>query len=182
MKIKRKKRNSKEHKTEKKRPVGETEPDQRVLMNNPDSFYVVESLLEKSRTSDGKEEYLVKWRDWSPSWNTWEPAEELEKYCKDMVDEFNDSNKSTPDEMRYCICQKPYRFDDGGMIQCRYCLNWFHFSCLKMSLVEANDYQVYYCDRCHDANPALKSVRDSAVKATRAPSFFDDFYGTSDTD
>lgn len=130
-----------------------------TLLSDPESFYVVERLLDRSYTKDGKEEYLVKWRDWSPSWNSWEPVEELQKGCKDMIDEYNRNSRTSPDAFRqFCVCRKPYRFDDGAMIQCRYCLNWFHFSCLGITLVEANKYQTYYCDNCREANPNLRNV------------------------
>uniref|UniRef100_A0A8K9UWS4 Chromo domain-containing protein n=3 Tax=Euteleosteomorpha TaxID=1489388 RepID=A0A8K9UWS4_ONCMY len=33
--------------------------------------------IEKKRIRKGKIEYLVKWRGWSPKYNTWEPEENI---------------------------------------------------------------------------------------------------------
>lgn len=38
--------------------------------------FAVESI-EKKRSRKGKVEYLVKWRGWSPKYNTWEPEENI---------------------------------------------------------------------------------------------------------
>ncbi|XP_061736628.1 E3 SUMO-protein ligase CBX4-like [Nerophis ophidion] len=38
--------------------------------------FAVESI-EKKRSRKGKREYLVKWRGWSPKYNTWEPEENI---------------------------------------------------------------------------------------------------------
>ncbi|XP_036413861.1 E3 SUMO-protein ligase CBX4-like [Colossoma macropomum] len=38
--------------------------------------FTVESI-EKKRIRKGRFEYLVKWRDWSPKYNTWEPEENI---------------------------------------------------------------------------------------------------------
>ncbi|XP_015788024.1 chromobox protein homolog 7 [Tetranychus urticae] len=46
-------------------------------MDDPDgggSVFVVESILKK-RLKRGRAEYFVKWKDWSPKHNTWEPEE-----------------------------------------------------------------------------------------------------------
>uniref|UniRef100_A0ABI7XQ03 Chromo domain-containing protein n=1 Tax=Felis catus TaxID=9685 RepID=A0ABI7XQ03_FELCA len=38
--------------------------------------FAVESI-EKKRIRKGRVEYLVKWRGWSPKYNTWEPEENI---------------------------------------------------------------------------------------------------------
>uniref|UniRef100_A0A673FVT9 Chromo domain-containing protein n=3 Tax=Sinocyclocheilus rhinocerous TaxID=307959 RepID=A0A673FVT9_9TELE len=38
--------------------------------------FAVESI-EKKRIRKGRCEYLVKWRGWSPKYNTWEPEENI---------------------------------------------------------------------------------------------------------
>ncbi|XP_010766757.1 E3 SUMO-protein ligase CBX4 [Notothenia coriiceps] len=38
--------------------------------------FAVESI-EKKRSRKGRFEYLVKWRGWSPKYNTWEPEENI---------------------------------------------------------------------------------------------------------
>ena len=38
---------------------------------------------------EGNVEYCVKWKHWdSPEWDTWEPEENLENICPDMINEF----------------------------------------------------------------------------------------------
>ena len=40
-------------------------------------IYEVETLLKMRVTADGKREFLIKWRGWGPSWNNWEPEENI---------------------------------------------------------------------------------------------------------
>lgn len=147
------------------------------LEDNPDTLYVVEKILDKSYTIEGELIYLTKWKDYPPSDNTWEPAGELEKYSKDLVDAFEGRDRHTP-ELLYCICQKRYWFEDGGMIQCGYCLNWFHFVCLNMSLEEANDYERYFCERCESVNPFARCLRKSDPQSQRANMFKEEINDT----
>ena len=49
--------------------------------------YEVESVVSKRDTGDGKVEYLVKWKGYNASDNTWEPVENLE-YSQEIIDEF----------------------------------------------------------------------------------------------
>ena len=40
-------------------------------------IYEVETLLSVRETADGKREFLIKWKGWGPSWNNWEPEENI---------------------------------------------------------------------------------------------------------
>merc|ERR1712152_105577 len=49
--------------------------------------YEVENVVSKRETDEGKVEYLVKWKGWNASDNTWEPVENLES-SQELIDEF----------------------------------------------------------------------------------------------
>lgn len=70
--------------------------------------YIVEKILEK-RIRGGKVEYLLKWKGYSDSENTWEPHDNLE--CPELIQAFEDKlkeskkqkdkkEKDTPDKKR----------------------------------------------------------------------------------
>ena len=40
-------------------------------------IYEVETLLSVRETADCKREFLIKWKGWGPSWNNWEPEENI---------------------------------------------------------------------------------------------------------
>lgn len=40
-------------------------------------IYEVETLLSVRETAKGKREFLIKWKGWGPSWNNWEPEENI---------------------------------------------------------------------------------------------------------
>lgn len=61
----------------------------------------------------------------------------------------------------YCLCHGP---DDGGfMIQCDYCEEWFHGSCINLTAEEAKEIDQYLCPKCD-------SRSDQATEATRGGS------------
>ena len=39
--------------------------------------YEVETVLDMRIATDGKREFLIKWRGWGPKWNNWEPEEHI---------------------------------------------------------------------------------------------------------
>merc|ERR1719204_2987566 len=49
--------------------------------------YEVENVVSKRETDEGKVEYLVKWKGYDASDNTWEPVENLES-SQELIDEF----------------------------------------------------------------------------------------------
>merc|ERR1712130_739523 len=49
--------------------------------------YEVETIVSKRTSEEGKVEYLVKWKGWNASDNTWEPVDNLQS-SKELIDEF----------------------------------------------------------------------------------------------
>lgn len=112
-------------------------------------FFVIEKLLDKRYNENGYDEYLVRWQSYSSDWDSWEPEYEIERNSWHMISEYNRNlHQSSEDNRLYCICQRPYRFENGGMIQCINCFNWFHFECIQMSLELANSLSRYDCEEC----------------------------------
>merc|ERR1712088_154947 len=56
--------------------------------------YEVENVVSKRETEEGKVEYLVKWKGWNASDNTWEPVENLES-SQELIDEFEGRTENT---------------------------------------------------------------------------------------
>lgn len=134
------------------------------LLKKPKAFWVVESLLDK-RTCLGRQEYLVHWEGFSHAWDTWEPRSELEKNAKAMVYEFERINDPDCDMIAtHCICQKPYRFKDGAMIQCDECKGWYHFRCINMTIKDANKRHEYRCRGCRKRDIGINR-RVTRIKA-----------------
>lgn len=143
------------------------------LMQRPDAFWVIECLLDKRVRPDGGEEYLVHWEGFNHDSDTWESREELEKNATAMVHEFERIyDPVLSSDKAHCICKRPYRFEQGGMIQCYNCIEWFHFKCLRMSIAEANSYRRFYCLACRIHRPFLKNQFFEELLEVRKPSFF----------
>ncbi|KAK7351947.1 hypothetical protein VNO77_11738 [Canavalia gladiata] len=69
--------------------------EQTLVPPNPkldDGFYEIETIRRK-RVRKGEVQYLIKWRGWPETANTWEPLENLQS-VPDLVDAFEDSLKS----------------------------------------------------------------------------------------
>lgn len=135
-----------------------------------DRFYVIEKLIDCRVTRSGRVEYLVRWQNYPPSEDTWEPKEELELNSQDLIDQFHDRDVKPDrnDRNLYCICKRPYRTSDGGMIQCFHCKNWYHFSCLKINMEEANSFARWYCNACQQLHSDFKIM----LKAERQNAFY----------
>ena len=143
------------------------------LMEKPSAFWVIESLIDKRTNYRGKEEYLVHWEGFNHDSDTWELREELEINAKAMVNEYERlQDPVLSSDSVHCICRRPYRFEQGGMIQCNNCIGWYHFKCIKMSIAEANSYQRFYCIACRTRNTFLRNQFKEELIVDRKPSFY----------
>merc|ERR1719458_1873780 len=59
--------------------------------------YEVETIVSKRESEEGKVEYLVKWKGWNASDNTWEPVDNLHS-SKDLIDEFEGKTEDAEEE------------------------------------------------------------------------------------
>lgn len=57
-----------------------------------DSEFIVEKILEKKLGKNNKVLYLLKWKGYDDTENTWEPVENLED-CRDLIRDFEDKFK-----------------------------------------------------------------------------------------
>ncbi|KAG7022847.1 Chromatin remodeling protein EBS [Cucurbita argyrosperma subsp. argyrosperma] len=63
----------------------------------------------------------------------------------------------TPDRVAvYCKCEMPYNPDDL-MVQCEGCKDWFHPSCMGMTIDEAKKLDNFLCSDCSSENDAKRS-------------------------
>lgn len=58
--------------------------------NTQEEDYIVEKVVNKRIGSNGKTEYLLKWKGWSEE--TWEPKENLN--CNKLIEDYENSNKN----------------------------------------------------------------------------------------
>ena len=52
------------------------------------------------------------------------------------------------EETVYCICR---RGEEGFMIQCSDCNEWFHGECVRVTEQDADQIEDYFCDTCLEA-------------------------------
>ena len=63
-----------------------------------------------------------------------------------LFDNIKNKNKKSHLINVYCKCSGGY--DNRPMIECEFCKEWYHLSCINMSTEEANTCSVYCCDNC----------------------------------
>jgi hypothetical protein len=70
------------------------EPKKRIMKmkKKPVKTYIIEKIVDK-KSMKGKVYYLVKWKDYSTSSNTWEPQTNLKKDVPDLIKGFQKDNK-----------------------------------------------------------------------------------------
>lgn len=55
------------------------------------SYYEVEAIVDSKVDELGNTMYLVKWKNWPPETNTWEPIKHLST-VRSLIKEFHDNN------------------------------------------------------------------------------------------
>lgn len=157
-----------------RQPRGQLPGPARIItpdLDDKDRFFVIEKLIGKRFNYDENQiEYLVRWKNYPPSEDTWEPVDELNINAADMVYEyeFGRVGRPTSEKELHCVCRKPYNSKDGGMVQCYNCSVWFHFHCINMDMEIANSYLRFFCKLCRDKNPTLKCI----IKPEKAKFFY----------
>jgi len=69
----------------------------------------------------------------------------------------------TPDRVAvYCKCEMPYNPDDL-MVQCEGCKDWFHPSCVDMTIEQAKKVERFFCSDCSSEDEEKKSRNSNAV-------------------
>ncbi|GMG98701.1 hypothetical protein Nepgr_000541 [Nepenthes gracilis] len=72
----------------------------------------------------------------------------------------------TPDRVAvYCKCEMPYNPDDL-MVQCEGCKDWFHPSCVGMSIEEAKKLDHFLCSDCSSQSDAKRPMNSFPVSPT----------------
>ena len=68
---------------------------QTPVKNQDDEEYIVEKILDKRYDLNGKVYYLIKWKEYDSSNNTWEPVENI--FCNDLIEEFEKNRVKSED-------------------------------------------------------------------------------------
>ncbi|XP_039066465.1 chromo domain-containing protein LHP1-like, partial [Hibiscus syriacus] len=79
--------NEEEEDEEEEEEDGERKDEERTKLD--DGFFEIEAIRRK-RVRKGQLQYLIKWRGWPETANTWEPLENLQS-CSDVIDAFEAS-------------------------------------------------------------------------------------------
>ncbi|KAJ4849001.1 hypothetical protein Tsubulata_041280 [Turnera subulata] len=75
----------------------------------------------------------------------------------------------TPDRVAvYCKCEMPYNPDDL-MVQCEGCKDWFHPSCMGMTIEEAKKLDHFLCSDCSSDDDAKRSLNAFPVSPPLEP-------------
>ncbi|CAI9103302.1 OLC1v1001761C3 [Oldenlandia corymbosa var. corymbosa] len=80
------------HSEEQQMDEGEEEEGDDDRPKLADGYYEIEAVRRK-RVRKGQAQYLIKWRGWPETANTWEPLENLLQ-CSDVIDAFEESMRS----------------------------------------------------------------------------------------
>ncbi|XP_010531454.1 PREDICTED: chromatin remodeling protein SHL isoform X2 [Tarenaya hassleriana] len=80
--------------------------------------------------------------------------------------EYNSSTGAfNPDRVAvFCKCEMPYNPDDL-MVQCESCSEWFHPSCIEMTVEKAKKLDHFFCEDCSSQQQKLQNSH-SATKSS----------------
>jgi hypothetical protein len=68
----------------------------------------------------------------------------------------------------YCICRQPYDAASGTMVECGYCQDWLHVTCVGLSPADCESITTYACPRC--CKRGRVSIRAGAAGASSSGS------------
>ena len=90
--------------------------------------------------------------------------------CRDQFKKGVDvltGNKIKPTTPQCCVCRG---LDTGKtMVQCDNCREWFHLTCIGMSIQETNEIDPYFCPNCQLFYPTPPSKNKGGEKTSRLP-------------
>ena len=111
-------KNQREKSDEDKIEILNSENDENILESDDDEEeYTVENILDKRTGPDEKSQYLIKWKGYDQSENTWEPIENL--YCHELIREFEQKLKESSfqnEVLELSIKEEILEIDDSEMI------------------------------------------------------------------
>ncbi|KAG8083736.1 hypothetical protein GUJ93_ZPchr0016g2631 [Zizania palustris] len=69
----------------------------------------------------------------------------------------------------FCKCEMPYNPDDL-MIQCEECSDWFHPSCIGMTIKNAKKLEHFFCQSCTAENGKMdENFHEATVQSEDKP-------------
>ena len=111
-------KNQREKSDEDKIEILNSENDEKNLESDEEEEeYTVENILDKRTGLDDKSQYLIKWKGYDQSENTWEPIENL--YCHELIREFEQKLKESSfqnEVLKLSIKEEILEIDDSEMI------------------------------------------------------------------
>ena len=66
----------------------------RKIKKTKEALYEVESIIDK-KIERNQVYYLIKWKGWGHVDNTWEPSNNLEKNCEELIDAYESNLRKT---------------------------------------------------------------------------------------
>jgi hypothetical protein len=71
----------------------------------------------------------------------------------------NDEDLKEDKDKLFCFCQKVYNENDGPMIQCDECKEWYHFSCVGLNL--KSNIGEFICSSCNENTKIIEIDKNS---------------------